>query len=481
MAPDRALRVVLYIRVSALMGRGGDDFHSPEVQTSAIRRKTVGMQEVGVIDCDIDQTGTTFAREGIDQIKELAEARAFDVLAVYNVARLGRNTLESLKFLNWLADRGITIISAKQQIDTSTPSGRKALTDLLSGAQMQSEEIGDGWADVIEERAHNGDHHGHRLTGYLKVNKQFVVDPLKGPAMTEAFEQYGNDVSTIEIIHYLAGVFGYRVHRQHLKRWLRNPAYRGKVVLHGEVLPGNHPALVDDATWLRVQDRLAREAGTPPRSREAAWACAGLLFCPGGCPLRRHPYNHHTTGERVYRVACQYTKNRVGGDACEGIGEPYLEPIEAEVLRQVQERIKLLRTDVGARAAELERHATARVDADALERKLVRVRGAMGRLTTAWSLQEVEDDLYRQSMAEHRLTESLAAKELASVKAVVDMPTAFEAATAAEALLELWPRMTVLERNSNLKRIFTRAVVRRRAYWREPERFRVEITKWIHG
>src|SRR5687768_2774212 len=136
---DRPLRVVVYIRVSALMGRGGDDFHSPEVQLGAIRRRTIGMREVEVIDCDIDQTGTTFDRKGIDRVRELAEAGLMDVLAVYNVSRLGRNTLESLKFLNWLADRGVTIISAKQHIDTSTPSGRKHLTDLLAGAQMQSE------------------------------------------------------------------------------------------------------------------------------------------------------------------------------------------------------------------------------------------------------------------------------------------------------------------------------------------------------
>lgn len=76
--PDRPLRVVPYIRVSALMGRGGDDFHSPEVQLRAMRRKTIGMQEVEVIDCDIDRTGRDFAREGIDRIRVLAQTKAID-------------------------------------------------------------------------------------------------------------------------------------------------------------------------------------------------------------------------------------------------------------------------------------------------------------------------------------------------------------------------------------------------------------------
>jgi site-specific DNA recombinase len=115
--PDQPRRVVAYRRVSALMGRGGDDFHSPDVQLQAIRRVTTGMVEVAVID-DIDRTGRHFAREGIDKIRALAEAGHLDVLAVYDVSRLGRNVRESLAFLSRLADRGVTIVSACEQVDT---------------------------------------------------------------------------------------------------------------------------------------------------------------------------------------------------------------------------------------------------------------------------------------------------------------------------------------------------------------------------
>ncbi|MGC1213859.1 MAG: recombinase family protein, partial [Micromonospora sp.] len=143
--PDAQSRVALYVRVSALMGRSGDNFHSPEVQTTAMRRVTTGMHEVAVVE-DIDRTGRHFSREGIERIRRLALARQIDALAVYDVSRLGRNVKESLTFLAWLAEQGVTILSASEQVDTSTPAGRLMLTNMLAIAEYRSDEIGRGWS-----------------------------------------------------------------------------------------------------------------------------------------------------------------------------------------------------------------------------------------------------------------------------------------------------------------------------------------------
>src|SRR5690242_4267650 len=101
--PDKSGRVVLYARVSALMDRGGDNFHSPTVQVTAMRRITAGMREVAVIE-DLDASGRNFERDGINRIRRMAERGEIDALAVYDVSRLGRNVRESLTFLADLAD-----------------------------------------------------------------------------------------------------------------------------------------------------------------------------------------------------------------------------------------------------------------------------------------------------------------------------------------------------------------------------------------
>ena len=76
--------------------------------------------------------------------------------------------------------------------------------------------------------------------------------------------------------------------RTNLHRLLTNPIYAGKVRHKGEVFPGEHPAVIDDDSWRRVQARLAANGrgggGCPSRDRFGA-LLKGLLFCaPAAAP-----------------------------------------------------------------------------------------------------------------------------------------------------------------------------------------------------
>lgn len=470
---ENAARVLLYRRVSAVMGRGGDDFHSPELQLSAMRRLTVGLAEVGVID-DIDRTGRDFNREGIDRIKALADARAFDVLAVYNVSRIGRNVYESLRFLNELAENGITIISASEQVDTSTASGRWLLTQMLSVAQMQSDQISDSWSRVIDHRAQRGEHHGRPL-GYVKIQKRLVPDPVLGPVMTEVFTRYADGVPIGRVAQYLASARGVATQPGNLKKILRNPAYLGQVIAAGEVLPGSHPALVTQDVWDRVQARLAQDAGTPARHLNPTWSLVGLLWCEFGHRMVRQPYKDRKTGEPVFRTICGYARSRFAG-GCEGVGNPIIDRVEAEVLRQVGQYVKQLRTDAGPRAARMARAAAARADADALNRELGRVRRAMVKLTTEYGTNDaMPEAAYRAAIAELTASETALSVELSRIGPAAKMQTPEETANAAEAMLALWPNLLPDEQGQVLRTVVRRIVIRKAAHWREPEADRVII------
>jgi site-specific DNA recombinase len=469
---NAAARVLLYRRVSAVMGRGGDDFHSPELQLSAMRRMTVGLAEVDVID-DIGETGRDFDRDGIDRIKALADARAFDVLAVYNVSRIGRNVLESLKFLAELAENGITIISASEQVDTSTSNGRWLLTQMLSVAQMQSDQISDGWSRVIDHRAQAGKHHGRPL-GYAKVDKQLVPDPALAPVIAEVFERYADGVPIGRIAQYLAAARGAPTQMGNLKKILRNPAYLGHVVAAGEILPGVHEAIVKQDVWDRVQARLAKDAGAPAQHLNPRWSLVGLLWCEHGHRMVRQPFRERS-GEIVYRAICSYAKSRFAG-GCVGVGNPILDRVEQEVLRQVREYVRRLRTDAGPRAARMARAAAARADAAALRRELDKVQRSMVRLTTEFGADEgMPRSAYRAAMAELKDAEAALSVELSRVSAAALMPLPEETANAAEAVLALWPSLLPDERGQLLRSVVRRVEVRKAAYWREPEADRVVI------
>ncbi|MGC1214130.1 MAG: recombinase family protein, partial [Micromonospora sp.] len=441
--PDSPGRVVAYVRVSALMGRSGDDFHSPEVQLAAIRRTTApaGLREVAVVE-DIDRTGRHFSREGIERIRKMALARQIDALAVYDVSRLGRNVRESLTFLAWLADQGVTILSASEQVDTSTPAGRLMLTNMLAIAEYRSDEIGRGWSGTIARRAERGQHHGRPL-GYVHRDKQLVPDPVLGPAVAEVFRRYAVGEPIGEVTRYLSAVRGKAMHTPNVKKLLRNPVYTGRVVAGDEVLPGQHEPLVDEFTWERVQRRLAAEAGTPPRHLAPTWSLVGLVECPNGHKLQRQ-------GDRL---VCGLGRGDVKGGGCPGVGRPVLERVEAEVLRQVAEYAARLRTDHGARAARLARLAAGRTDRAALERAVKEARAGMVRLAKSNALTPLPDEVYRQAMAELRDAEQAAAVELARIGDVEPPPDPGEAAGAVDALLGLWPDMTHAERGKALRAI----------------------------
>jgi len=453
------------------MGRSGEDFHSPDVQLAAIRRVTVGMHEVAVVQ-DIDRTGRTFAREGIERIRRMAERREIDAVAVYDVSRLGRNVRESLTFLAWLADQGVQILSACEQVDTSTPAGRLMLTNMLAIAEYRSDEIGRSWSATIARRAERGHHHGRPL-GYTRSGKRMVPDPVLGPAITETFRRFAAGEPIGAITTYLATIRGRPMISGNVKKLLRNPVYLGQVVAGGEVLPGEHEPLVDAETWAKVQDRLAAEAGTPPRHLAPTWGLVGLCECPQGHKLQRQP-TRLRDGSYQDRLVCGMGRPGVHGKRCEGVGRPLLDRVEAEVLRQVAEYARLLRTDHAARAARLARRANARADRATLERERDKARAGMARIARAWAVGEIPDDVYRETMAELRRAESAAAAELARI-GPVDTPDPVQTASAVDALLALWPRMTPAEQVRALRTVVDKVVIRRAAHWREPEEQRVEV------
>lgn len=474
--PDNPNRVVAYIRVSALMGRGGEDFHSPEIQLGAIRRSIAmaGLREVAVIDDDIDQTGRHFDREGIDKVREMAEARQVDAVAVYDLSRLGRNVLESLQFIKWLADRGVGVISSCENVDTSTPAGRLMLTNFLSIAQFRSDEIGRHWSAIITRRAEQGLGHG-RAMGYIKKDRHLFTHPIEGPAMAQAFEQYAEGLPIGEVARQLAVTIGRNVYTSQLKKQFSYPVYRGQVVSHGQVFPGEHEPLVGQETWELVQDRKARERTMPSRHLGPTWSLVGLIFCPNDHHLQRNPVADKHGGPKVNRLKCHRGTQRGVIGRC-SVGRPQLALVEEEVLRQVRDYLRLLRDDVAARAARLARSANARVEKANLDEQLRNVRSAMSRIAKEWALNRLPDAAYQETMTDLRDSETALLTAVAAANRVVQLPSPTQMADAGERLLLMWPRMTAAEKGLALRQIVQKIVVRGPSFYREPEADRVDVS-----
>ena len=476
--PDRPGRAVLYVRVSALMGRGGDDFHSPDLQLGAMRRAiaSAGLQEVGVVDDDIDVTGRTFSRRGLDKIRAMAEARQIDAIAVYNVSRLGRNVLESLQFLNWLADRGVTILSASEHIDTSTPAGRWMLTNMLGVAEMRSDEIGESWGAIIAARAGKGKHHGNPPTGYQRgPDGALEPHPVHGPAVTEAFRSYAAGAAVRDVRERLHAATGLAIAASTVKRLLSNPTYRGIVRLRpggaaGQVTTENaHPPLVEADVWDRAQARMAADRRTPPRLLGPQYSLSGIGRC-GRCGGHTN-IRPHRVGPRMH---CRDAYEGVG-QRCAGCGSVALADAEGVVLLRVGKWLENLRGNVAAQAAQLARAARAGADADSLNRELSATRKAMAKLTERWARGRVDDRTYEDTMDGFRADEGRLSAALAETEHTAAAVTPQRAIPLADQLLSRWEKMTGGERNRVLRELVSTVIVHPSAHYRQPVHQRVKV------
>lgn len=67
-------------------------------------------------------SGVKRDRAGIEEL--LMKCRSGDQVMVESISRLGRNTLDILQLIQQLGDRGVSFVSLKENMDTTTPTGK---------------------------------------------------------------------------------------------------------------------------------------------------------------------------------------------------------------------------------------------------------------------------------------------------------------------------------------------------------------------
>ena len=76
------------------------------------------------------------------KLKQMLEAlQEGDVLIVESISRLSRSTRDFLNILNELQEKGVTLISLKENLDTQTPTGRFMINIFASLAQLEREQL----------------------------------------------------------------------------------------------------------------------------------------------------------------------------------------------------------------------------------------------------------------------------------------------------------------------------------------------------
>ena len=86
----------------------------------------------------------------------------WNTLYVESISRLGRSTKDLLNIIDTLTDKGVTLISHKENIDTDTPSGKFMLTVFASLLQLEREQLKQRQREGIEIAKAQGKYTGRK-------------------------------------------------------------------------------------------------------------------------------------------------------------------------------------------------------------------------------------------------------------------------------------------------------------------------------
>jgi len=244
-------------------------------------------------------SGGSLDRSGLQAMLAEIDAGRIDSVVVYKIDRLTRSLTDFAKLVDRLDAANCSFVSVTQAFNTSSSMGRLTLNVLLSFAQFEREVTAERIRDKIAASKKKG--------LWMGGNPPLGYDPHPDPTRRELVlnETEAKTVRTLFELHRSSGNLrktaeharaqglrsklrlnrkgpargGRVMDRGHIHRILTNPIYRGLIQHKSQTYPAKHPAIIDEALWVDVQNQLqlasAKRRGgtscaTPPPSH-ARW------------------------------------------------------------------------------------------------------------------------------------------------------------------------------------------------------------------
>ena len=139
-------------------------------------------------------TGTKSSRPVLDEM--LRSLRKDDVLIVDSFSRLSRSTKDLLSLIDTLQQMNVQLISLKENLDTSTATGKLMLTMLSALSQFERDLIAERTLEGLKAAKARG-----RVGGRPKASEEKIKQVLKlidkNVSISEASKATGISTSTI--------------------------------------------------------------------------------------------------------------------------------------------------------------------------------------------------------------------------------------------------------------------------------------------
>jgi DNA invertase Pin-like site-specific DNA recombinase len=287
-------RAIGYIRVSAVGGRAGPEYHTLDIQRASIERvcRDRGFELTDML-TDENRSGKSRKRPHFQEAMQRTLAGEADAIAVWKVSRFSRNWAEAAADTELLLENRKDLISGEEGFDTTTTGGRALLRMLFVLATWEHEVLGEGW-EVVKAKAvrDRGSHLGNAPLGYTSGRGGVLIrDQETAPIVIELFERRAHGATWSQLADYLDHVHrGRRLNRRDrrdVERIITSRTYLGETRWRDQVNEGAHEPLVSKELW-RTANSVAVDSDSRPvrRSQTRQFPLSGWLRCSGcGGPM----------------------------------------------------------------------------------------------------------------------------------------------------------------------------------------------------
>jgi DNA invertase Pin-like site-specific DNA recombinase len=283
------LRCAIYSRKSTEEGLN-QEFNTLEAQREAAEAYVRSQLHAGWVALeerydDGGYTGANLERPGLRRLLADIESGKVDAVLVYKVDRLSRSLLDFARLMETFERYQVSLVSITQPLNTTSSLGRLTLNILLSFAEFERQIIVDRTRDKMGAARRKGKWVGGMpVLGYdvAATGGKLVVNQEEALRVREIFALYLQRRSLDELLsemkkrEWTTKRWITRAAKQHLgrpftkpvlRRLLSNVLYLGKVAHQKETYAGEQEAIVEEAVWEQVNERLAKEWN---RSRKRA-------------------------------------------------------------------------------------------------------------------------------------------------------------------------------------------------------------------
>lgn len=487
----RELRIAGYVRVSSQrQATEGDSLVAQQneiEQEVEFRRRREGWQVESLeFYIDAGKSAKNQNRPQLQRLKRDIAAGKVDIVICFKLDRITRSLKDFVDLWALFDEHDVDVISLREKFDTSMPTGEAMVQLIMVFAQLERKMTAERTYSIMKDRVERGLWNGGHILGYRSKADEpghLEIDDGAADIVRLIFDSY-EELGSAGAVTRLLSDKGIRYPRyetrsgkqrggnlfakQKVTGILRNPVYIGRIRWGEEEHDGNHPPIISNEQFERVQLQLAQTVKRrmnlrKPKGRH--YLLSGLLRCSCGAHLVGYSTQGRNRTHYYYR--CTRQTHEGGNYSCSAPRVP-AEALEDAVIRRIREignaleaREKIVERAVACLDGEADKLDQ---EADVLRRQQQQTKADISRLIEvlkslgAKALQSVQDELRRLESEEADIRRRLAqiAKRREPMERISDDAKAFvrtwgdvgellDAATHEERLLILRHYIEVIE------------------------------------